>query len=156
MTAKPSSAAAATEPAAALNHKSNRFRIALDRAARLIIGFGGVTIIAVILAILFVLLLEVQPLFRSAAARRVGSVRAPAANPSTRRIGVDEYREVAYVADASGIRIISLKDGTELALRPLPLTGSDTVSAISEITQGKLAFATSSGKVIFCEMKFET
>src|SRR5215471_7262409 len=76
--------------------RATGYRLLVDRAARVIIGLGGVTIVVVILAILGVLLIEVAPLFQSPVARRAGSVNVPrVASPST--IGVDEYRELAYV-----------------------------------------------------------
>src|SRR5262245_30132717 len=150
------------------------YRAVLDRVARCVIGVGGVTIVAVILAILLVLLVEVAPLFQSPAARRLGSVTVPpVALPA--RIGVDEYREVGYIADPSGLKIISLKDGSELARKSVPLLAAtadsnpagagnlpldpslsqDRITAVSEISQGKLALGTRSGNIIFVDVKFD-
>ena len=145
----------AREPLSATNESSNRYRLFLDRIARLIIGLGGITIIGVILAILVVLLLEVLPLFHSAKVRRLGSVIAPAITLPV-KLGVDEYREIAYLADPGGIRLLSLKDGTQISQSPVPSPHEEAISAVSDITQGKLAFATASGKLIVCEVKFET
>src|SRR5262249_23341611 len=140
-------------PSQAPTWTSERYRLLADRVARWVIGLGGIGIVAVILAILVVLLVEVAPLFQAPAARLLGTVTAPAvAVPA--KIGVDEYREVAYFADLSGVKMISLKDGAELSRKPAPSLDQDSIAAVSGISQGKLAFATRAGKIIFCEVKF--
>src|SRR5262249_37090354 len=80
-------------------------------------------------------------------------------------------------AEPGGLRIISLKDGSELAQKappsleapsgPLsghdvapqpPLSPSpkrDSITAVSEISQGKFALGTRSGNIIFGEVKFD-
>src|SRR5262249_59985145 len=81
---------------------------------------GGVTSVRVTSSILVFLWLDVARMFQPPASRRVGSVPVPPfARPA--RIGVDEYREVGYIADPSGLKIISLKDGSELARKSVPL-----------------------------------
>lgn len=144
----------ARQPVSLSAPRGRRFRLYLDRAGRVVVGLGGVAIVAVILAILLVLLIEVAPLFQGASARLVGSVTSPRIGLPA-RIGVDEYRELAYLADARGVTIISLKDGSELAQEPVPLSGDDRIDAVSEISRSRLAFFTARGKIIFCELRFE-
>src|SRR5215471_792612 len=144
----------ATEALPAAGRGGTRYRLLLDRGANLIISLGGIAIVGVIMAILLVLFVEVAPLFRGATAVRLGTVTTPAVSPLA-RIGVDEYRQVGYTADVSGVNIFSLRDGTTLATAPVPFQDQDITAAISEISQGKFAFATQSGKVFFCEVSFE-
>ena len=144
----------ATGPLTAAGRTGIRYRLLLDRGARLIISLGGIAIVAVIMAILLVLFVEVAPLFRGAKAVHVGSVATPAVTPMA-RIGVDEYRQVGYIVGSGGVNIFSLRDGTTLAFAPAPFQKEDVTTAISEISQGKFAFATQTGKVFFCEVTFE-
>jgi ABC-type uncharacterized transport system permease subunit len=74
-------------------------RILLDRVSSRVVVLGGIVIIASILAILLVIAAEVYPLFVKPTATFVrayppAASSAPAAGES---IGVDEYREVAFV-----------------------------------------------------------
>jgi phosphate transport system permease protein len=131
-----------------------RYRLLLDRGARLIISLGGIAIVGVIMAILLVLFVEVAPLFQRATAVHLAGVTVPAVTPAA-RIGVDEYRQLGYIADVGGIKIFSLQDGATLASSAVPLLNHDSITAISEISQAKCAFATESGKVLFCEVNFE-
>src|SRR5215469_5941765 len=144
----------ATEPLTAAGRTGIRYRLLLDRGARLIISLGGIAIVAVIMAILLVLFVEVAPLFRGAKAVRLGSVATPAVTPMA-RIGVDEYRQVGYIVDAGGVNIFSMRDGATLTSASVPFQNQDATTAISEISHGKIAFATQTGKVFFCEVNFE-
>ena len=80
-------------------------RILLDRWASRLVVVGGIVIIACILAILFVIAAEVYPLFKAPTAAFVGNYgtagagREPAPGDA---VGVDEYREVAYVLTSGG------------------------------------------------------
>lgn len=152
----PAATVAVADPSAELAvDKSQRKRLFLDRAARLIVTLGGIAVVAVIVAILAVLLVEVVPLFESSTARRVGSVTvAPVTLPA--RIGVDEYRELGYIADLSGVKVFSLRDGSESVRTPVPALADDNAIAVSDLSQGKLAYVTSKGKLLFCEVKFES
>jgi ABC-type uncharacterized transport system permease subunit len=81
-------------------------RIVLDRWASRVVVVGGIIIIACILAILFVIALEVYPLFKPASATLAGTYGTvvddsgrPAAGSA---LGVDEYREIAFVVTRGG------------------------------------------------------
>src|SRR5262249_34297421 len=56
----------------------------------------------------------------------------------------------------TGVRIISLRDGSELARQPVPVGSGDRAVAVSEISQRKVAYVTLAGKILFCEVKFES
>ena len=136
-------------------------RIRLDRWASRLVVVGGLIIIAAILAILFVIVAEVYPLFKVPTATLVRSY--PSTDPASawrlagsEGLGVDEYREIAYGIDRRGVlRMLSLKDGR--ALPPVPIPGLDgaQVSAVGYGGHSRYVIGTSDGRVIPLEMKFE-
>ena len=71
-------------------------RIWLDLWASRLVILGGLVIIASILAILFVILAEVWPLFRPPVVERVAQGLAGAVPAPGEASGVEEYREIAY------------------------------------------------------------
>ncbi|HWC03253.1 MAG TPA: ABC transporter permease subunit [Methylomirabilota bacterium] len=145
----------------AVSPARTRRRLRLDRWASRLVVVGGLIIIAAILAILFVIVAEVYPLFRTPTVRLARSYRAAEPAPAwqlagSAGLGVDEYREIAYGIDRRGLlRLVSLKDGR--ALPPVPIPGLDgaEVSAVASTGQARHALGTSDGRVIPLEMKFE-
>ena len=131
-----------------------RRRLLVDRIARRLVTLGGVAIIGSILAILVVIVLEVYPLFKVPTATQVGQLSSGTAWPPL-DIGVDEYREIAYLVGPSGIQFLSLKDGTAYPAPPLPgLEGAQVVSS-SPLSRGAaFALGLSNGRVIPVEVKF--
>jgi phosphate transport system permease protein len=137
-------------------------RIRVDQWASRLVVVGGIVIIAAILAILFVIVGEVYPLFKVPTATLVGSYPSVARASAWRLagsegLGVDEYREVAYGIDRRGVlQMLSLKDGR--ALPPVPIPGLDgaQVSAVGYGGRSRYVIGTSDGRVIPLEMGFET
>ena len=127
-------------------------RLLVDRLARRLVTLGGVAIIGSILAILVVIGIEVYPLFEKPTATQVGTVDSGAGLPPL-DVGVDEYREIAYVVTPSGIRFVSLVGGS---LRPVPLPGLEgaRVVATSPLSRDAFALGLSDGRVIPVEVKF--
>jgi phosphate transport system permease protein len=130
-------------------------RIWLDRWASRLVVLGGIVIIASILAILFVILAEVGPLFRPPTAEQVGQTAAPVPAPGE-ALGVDEYREIAYTITADGI----------LQFTPLRVTGSyppvavpgldgARVTAVTEASRGHHVLGTSDGRVVPLAVTFQ-
>ena len=133
-------------------------RILLDLWASRLVVIGGLIIIASILAILFVIAVEVYPLFKSPTARLIGAPigGAPSAESPVGALGVDEYREVAYQVLSGGVlQLTSLAHG--FVPPPLPIPGLDgaKVTRVSEAGSGKYLIATSDGRVIPLEVKFD-
>jgi phosphate transport system permease protein len=136
-------------------------RIRLDQLVSRLVVVGGLVIIAAILAILFVIVTEVYPLFKVPTATLVRSY--PATDPAaawrlagSEGLGVDEYRAIAYGIDRRGLlQLLSLKDGR--ALPPVHIPGLDgaQVSAVGYGGHSRYAIGTSDGRVIPLEMKFE-
>src|SRR5262245_28549326 len=101
-------------------------RILIDRLASRLVVVGGIIVIVSILAILFVIVAEVYPLFRSPSSTALGTYRTPgegsAAIPAPGdALGVDEYRVIAYTATDAGIALVRL-DG-QRAMDPIAVSG---------------------------------
>ncbi|MGH7428739.1 MAG: ABC transporter permease subunit, partial [Candidatus Methylomirabilaceae bacterium] len=128
-------------------------RIRVDRLSRRLVALGGIAIIASILAILFVIAGEVYPLIKKPTATFMGAIPAKT-DSAPLAVGVDEYREIAYLVTASGVQFVSMKDGTPLAPVPLSALGRAKVVGTMPLTRGSFAFGLSDGRVIPAEAKF--
>ena len=125
-----------------------------DRQARRLVTLGGVAIIGSILAILFVIIAEFYPLFRSPKAipgRNVvlGDVGQPMI------LGVDEYREIAYVVTEDGVSFLSMENGRAVAADRLEGLSGAKVMASSVARQGSLAVGLSDGRVLSIQVGFD-
>ena len=137
-----------------------RRRIRIDTWASRLVLVGGVAIIAGIFAILVVIAAEVWPLVRPANATLLRSHAAadaagawqPAGGQS---LGVDEYREIAYVVDRRGsLRLLSLASGREHPPVAVPIDGAE-VSAVAPAGAARYALGTSDGRVVPMAVTFE-
>ena len=128
-------------------------RLRVDRLTRRLVTLGGVAIIASILAILFVIAAEVYPLLEKPTATLVGTIPASTGSPPL-AVGVDEYREIAYLVTASGVQLASLRGGAPLQSTALPGLDSARVVSASPLRQGQFALGLSDGRVIPAEVKF--
>jgi phosphate transport system permease protein len=140
-----------------VNRARTHRRILLDRFAGRTVVLGGILIISAILAILFVIVAEVWPLFRPpqvTAVERVAAQVAPAPGAS---LGVDEYREAASIVTANGsVQLVPLKPGMSRAA-PVTIAGLDggRVTAVAPYGRDRYAIGTSDGRVIPLEMKID-
>jgi phosphate transport system permease protein len=128
-------------------------RLRVDRLTRRLVTLGGVAIIGSILAILFVIAAEVYPLLKKPTATLVGTVAASTGSPPL-AVGVDEYREIAYLVTASGVQFVSVKDGASLPTSPLGGLKGAAVVGTSPPRRGPFALGLSDGRVIPAEVKF--
>src|SRR5689334_893297 len=81
-------------------------RRALDRLAKGVVTSGGLLVIGSIVAILFVIIMEMLPLFKSASVTPIASVvLQPAVAPLAS--GMDEYQEVLWTVAPDGVRFHS-------------------------------------------------
>jgi len=128
-------------------------RMLVERLARRLVTLGGLAIIGSILAILVVIAIEIYPLLTIPTATRVGQVSGGTAS-TVLDVGVDEYREIAYLLSPAGIRFVTLKDGN--APRDVPLPGLDgaRVMTASPLGRGPFALGLSDGRAIPVEVKF--
>jgi len=128
-------------------------RLLVDRLSRRLVTLGGLAIIGSILAILVVIAIEVYPLIQIPTATRVGQVSGGTTSTAL-DVGVDEYREIAYLLSPAGIRFVSLKGG--IAPRDIPLPGLDgaRLMTASPLGRGPFALGLSDGRAIPLEVKF--
>ncbi len=128
-------------------------RLLVDRLTRRLVTLGGVTIIASILAILFVIAAEVYPLFKPPTATLAGSISTGIASPLF-AVGVDEYREVAYLVTEAGVEFVSLEDGAlHVPVALVGLDGAEVVGA-SNPERGSFALGLSDGRVLPVKAQF--
>jgi len=131
-------------------------RILLDRWASRLVVLGGIVIIASILAILFVILAEVWPLFRPPTAERVGQGMAGAAPAPGEALGVDEYREIAYTITSEGaLQFTPLRVAGAYPPVAVPGLAGARVATVAETGRGHHVLGTSDGRVVPLEVKFK-
>jgi phosphate transport system permease protein len=138
-------------------------RILADRWASRLVILGGLLIIASILAILFVIVAEVIPLFRAPTAQQLPPIaRIPVApTAATASVsGVDEHREVAHALGADGIlQFVALtSEGRGGAVLPpavtVPGLGQARVASSTALGPGRYLVGTTDGRVIPLEIKY--
>jgi phosphate transport system permease protein len=130
-----------------------------DKTARVIITAGGVAIIFSIVAILFVIVAETLPLWKSPTAEpfptlSLSTLDAEAIHPLA--LGVDEYQEIVYVATPSGtVDFISLSSNQLLQRYQLKsLAGQRLTAAYRDGIHHLIAVGTADGKVIPVKISF--
>ena len=131
-------------------------RILVDRWASRLVVLGGIVIIASILAILFVILAEVWPLFRPPTAERVGQGVAAAVPAPGEALGVDEYREIAYTITPEGVlQFMPLRVAGSYPPVAVPGLDGARVTAVAETGRGRHVLGTSDGRVVPLEVTFQ-
>jgi phosphate transport system permease protein len=134
-------------------------RVLLDRlASRLVVG-GGLVIIAAILAILFVIVVEIYPLFKAPVAQWIGAHRMAGSGAEGALLpgglGVDEYREIAFGVTGGELRYMNLRTGIALPATPIPGLDGARVVAVEPAGKDRFVLGTSDGRVIPLDMKFD-
>src|SRR5688572_667054 len=131
-------------------------RIRIDLWASRLVIIGGITIIAAILAILFVIAAEVAPLWRSPSATLLGAASTGAPPAPGEGAGVNEYRELAYEVTAAGqVAFASLVDKGAPAPVAVPALEGATVTAVGGGGKGRHAIGTSDGRVLPLVVAFD-
>jgi phosphate transport system permease protein len=134
-------------------------RILVDRVSSRFVVLGGVIIIASILAILFVIAAEVYPLFKKPTATLVRTYASPVAEAEPApgdSVGVDEYRQVAFVVARNGaVAFYALEGGRPIAPVPTPALGGGAVTTAAALGKGLYLLGTSDGRAIPLDLKFE-
>jgi phosphate transport system permease protein len=134
-------------------------RVLLDRlASRLVVG-GGLVIIAAILAILFVIVVEIYPLFKAPVAQRMAAHRMAGSGAEGALLpgglGVDEYREIAFGVTGGELRFMNLRTGAALPATPIPGLDGARVVAVDAAAKDRFVLGTSDGRVIPLDVKFD-
>ena len=145
----------------ALGRARTSRRILLDRISRRLVVLGGIVIIASILAILFVILAEVYPLFRAPTATLAGRHAAAGAvagaSPAPGdAAGVDEYRQIAFSVSAAGsVAFTTLQGEGALPAAAVPGLEGARLTAVTAFGTSRYLLGTSDGRVIPLEMTFD-
>jgi len=125
-----------------------RWKQLADKAAGVVITAGGIGIIACIVLILFVIVAETLPLWRSPTAQPAPTTLLEDMRPLV--LGVDEYQEIVYFATAAGaVEFRSLADGEVLQRYEIKgLNGQRVTAAYRDGIHHEVAVGTSSGMII--------
>jgi phosphate transport system permease protein len=143
-------------PSMTISRSKGRRRIFVDRLVGRLVTLGGVIIIASILAILLVIVAGVYPLFRKPTAEIIGPARGVAAklHSAPLAVGVDEYREIAYVVAGDEVQFLALDEAKPLKAAPLQGLNGATAVVTSMLGKGSFAVGLSDGRVIPVTVKF--
>jgi phosphate transport system permease protein len=143
-------------PSMTISKSKGRRRIFVDRLVGRLVTLGGVIIIASILAILLVIVAGVYPLFRKPTAEIIGPARGVAAklHSAPLAVGVDEYREIAYVVAGDEVQFLALDEAKPLKAAPLQGLNGATAVVTSMLGKGSFAVGLSDGRVIPVTVKF--
>lgn len=124
----------------------------IDRVGRHLIAVGGVGIIAAVLGILLFILFESYPLFVGPKIARDSEHAAVGALA----IGMDPYREIAYIARPEGIDFMRLSDGVVMDRQcPEVLASTRAHLAVRSLRDGWVAWGMEDGRVLLGQVRFQ-
>ena len=142
-----------------------------DKLARIVITFGGISIILSIIAILVFISLEVYPLWKGAKGELAGRfdlskslvISPQSVNPTSvsdlpiLALGIDEYRQIGFVITENGlVDFISLKDGNAIKQIPLrKIEGKKITSALGSLDNEKYTLGTNDGYILPVKINFK-
>jgi phosphate transport system permease protein len=131
-------------------------RVLLDRWASRLVVLGGLIIIASIVAILFVIVAEVYPLFRPTTAEPLAvPVGGGVGTAVGQGFGVDEYREIAYAVTAAGeLALVPLRGASAPTAVPVAGLAGARVTAVTAVGADRRLIGLSDGRVIPLEVTF--
>jgi phosphate transport system permease protein len=131
-----------------------RGRLFVDACARRGVTLGGWCIIGAIFAILFVIVAEFYPLFKTPTAR-LEATFTTATRGEVFAVGADEYREVSYLIDSAGIHFYSLKDNKPLPDQSLNALGTARIIGVSLAEPRFPVLGLSDGRALPVRVEFE-
>ncbi len=140
-----------TKPGRAFFGKSLIQRQFADTMARWVVTAGGWIIIASILAILFVIVAEVYPLFKTPSVNLVSTFKAKSVPWS---LGLDPYQDKAYTVENDGIRFYSLTDKIFESQPELAEWNSAQVTGVSPSLKNFPVLGLSDGRVYPVNIEF--
>jgi phosphate transport system permease protein len=119
---------------------------------------GGLVIIGSILAILFVIVAEVYPLFRPPSAFPLTVPRPFTQAPTSATAaatGVDEYREVAHAVGETGVlQFLALTSDRQFPTAQAPDLGTARITAAAGLGRGRYVLGTSDGRLLPLEITY--
>lgn len=138
-------------PGRAFFGKSLIQRKFVDAIARGVVTAGGWVIIASILAILFVIVAEIYPLFKKPSVSLISQFKTRSVPLA---IGMDPYYDKVYAVEPDGIRFYSLQKKTFESKPELPDWQSARVTGISPSTENFPVLGLSDGRVYPVNIEF--
>lgn len=124
-------------------------RLLVNRLAKYVVSFGGLFIVASIVAILWVFVAETLPLFRAPTASPSTQVTiAPSLSP-VRAVGTDEYRKsLLSVHEDGSVRVVMTEDGSIAVEQNLGLPPGVTVVSAESFDSSEYMVTASNGALI--------
>ncbi|MFD2231670.1 ABC transporter permease subunit [Alkalimarinus sediminis] len=118
-----------------------KLRTIKDKAARVSIGMGGVSVIVAITLIFFYLLYEVMPLFQSANMSQVTQYELPGKDHdiagSTVYLAMEEQAEKGIrITHLGDVVFFNVQDGTTVSTQRLPMPNGVEITSFSEADTG--------------------
>lgn len=141
------------DPGRAFFGKSLIQRKFVDTIARGVVTTGGWIIILSILAILFVIVAEIYPLFKAPTISLISKFKTQSVPLA---IGMDPYYEKVYAVESDGIRFYSLSDGKFHSKPELPGWESARVTGVSPSLKDFPVLGLSDGRVYPVNIEFRS
>ena len=142
-----------TKPVRAFFGKSLIQRQFVDSIAQGVVTTGGWIIILSILAILFVIIAEIYPLFKKPTTVLISELKTQGVPLA---IGMDPYHDKAYTVEPDGVRFYSLQEKSFESKPDLPEWGSAKVTGISPSTKNFPVLGLSDGRVYPINVEFRS
>lgn len=139
-------------PPVALARRVFRRRF-VDRLSRIVVILGGLGVIASIVAILFVIVFEMIPLFRKSELLQDPSVVLKSPTEAF-VLGTDDYQEILWTAGPRGLQFHSLPDGARLPVDADLRIGSAAVTGASSPLQGSVVLGLADGRAVPVRITF--
>lgn len=137
-----------------LTEQSLAARLRMDAMARHTVTLGGMAVIGSILAILFVIVAEVYPLFKKPSSRHLLAFDLPKDAGEPLATAVDEYRETAVIFTTSGAAMADLKKGTIIKRVSIPGVGGASVVSASASGRDSFILGLTNGRAVTVRANF--
>lgn len=137
-----------------LTEKSLAARLRKDAVARHAVTLGGMAVIGSILAILFVIVAEVYPLFKKPSSRHLLAFDMPKDIGEPLATAVDEYRETAVIFTTSGAAVADMKKGALIRRAPLPGIGGASIVSASSSGMDSFILGLADGRAVTARARF--
>lgn len=137
-----------------LTEQSLSARLRMDALARHTVTLGGMAIIGSILAILFVIVAEVYPLFKKPSSRHLLAFDLPKGAGEPLATAVDEYRETAVIITADGAVVADLQKGAITKRVSFPGIGESSVVSASASGKDSFILGLANGRAVTVRANF--
>ena len=130
-----------------------------DRAAKVAIAIGGISVIVAILMIFLYLCYEIIPLFKSATVDKISEYQLQATDGSPAlHLAIEEQSEIGMRLDQSGTFLFfSIEDGSTVSQIDLQLPEATSITSFALDTEesGIVALGLNTGQVMIAEYDYE-